>query len=85
MPVDFFGRNIKLGDQVAIVKRNMLMEATVIDFTRKQVRVAYDSAKYRWAVGYSYTWGVKKGQTPTLLVNSNQIVKKSVDTSVDLV
>ena len=78
---DFFDHDLKLGDDVAVVKRNILIPAQIVDFTARQIRVVFDAQKYSWAVGYGYKYGAKKGTIPTFLVYPHQTVKKPVDTS----
>ena len=73
---DTFGTVLNIGDSVAVVKRNTLIPAEIVDFTPKQIRVIFDTTKYPWAIGYGYKWGAMKGDRPTLLVTSNQIVKR---------
>ena len=75
---DIFGNQLNLGDNVAVVCKNTLLPAQVVDFTPKQIRVAFDTNKYSWAIGYGYKYGVNKGKQPTLLVSSGQIVKQTV-------
>ena len=77
--IDIFGTTLNLDDHVAVVKRNQLLPAQIVDFTARQIRVTFDAQKYSWAVGYGYKYGANKGKTPTLLVNPEQIVKKPVD------
>ena len=65
---DFWGNELNIGDIVAIEAKGyrMLVEATIISFTKLQVRVEYLNT---WNFG-------KPGRKETYLVYPNQIIKK---------
>ena len=73
---DFFGNPLKIGDRVAVAYKNRLIDATIVGFTPKKIRIEFDFDKYRWAVSYAHWSGIHKGKTPTLLVTLEQVVRK---------
>lgn len=72
---DIQGNVLNFGDSVAVSTKNGLVIGKIVGILPKNIRIEFDTEKFKHAVGHSYKYGVKKNRTPSILAPPMNVVK----------